>query len=152
VGIYRGINVYGLEKSISDTGYTNIHDGEARLAQIPHTVSTYVDQIIYVSWICCLIINYTLIFFFYQAYDSRNKFEIPKAFGEVPINASQNKDRDLLVTAAYIMIDVFKKIEHEHNTNTRRFNKRYGEDTFIHHFLTPWIDNIFHGEQYGCKW
>jgi hypothetical protein len=81
-----------------------------------------------------------------KAHASKDQGCIAITSGNILIKAGKaNNNRGTLIQAANIIIDVAKNIQRAYNHDFKN------EDTYIHQFLSPWINNVFYGEQFEVK-
>ena len=134
-----------------------MHNTEPMIICIPHIIAGYINRIIDVSLNMTFIYKgyiyiyiYTYFLLLYKVYYTKDKKEVAIAFVKILLDAGQvESENDVLITAANILIDLSKEISYQNRNNPKKINTRFGQDTFIHQHLTPWIDNIFHREMPG---
>jgi hypothetical protein len=77
--------------------------------------------------------------------------------GKVMIKAAEaTSNKDVLLKAANVLIDLTRQLtrqgQHHYISQQHQYDGGYGEDTFVHQVISPFLSNIFYGPNLGFKW
>lgn len=67
--------------------------------------------------------------------------------GKIIVRAAESGD-ELFMKSVNVVIDISKQLFRQ----SKQSSKYFGEDTFVHKLVSPFIDNIFYGSHLGYKW
>ncbi|ORX47445.1 hypothetical protein DM01DRAFT_1310313 [Hesseltinella vesiculosa] len=81
-----------------------------------------------------------------QAIETGDRFVMEKEFGSLLMKSSESK-KDNLVDTAHVLISLTRMM-----LAHKKVPKRGAEDTFVHRFVAPLIDNVFYGDKFGSYW
>lgn len=78
---------------------------------------------------------------------------LTKVRGEVLLLAAEETEsEDLLMMSANALTDITKQIVNIQPSDLSKKQYRSGEDTFIHNYLSPWLENVFLGPSLEREW
>ncbi|CAO3651980.1 unnamed protein product [Cunninghamella blakesleeana] len=82
-----------------------------------------------------------------EALSTKNERKILLTMGKMMVKAAESGN-DLFMKSVNVIVDLSKQLLRQQNKSPKYF----GEDTFIHKLVAPFIDNIFYGPHLGFKW
>ncbi|KAF7722497.1 hypothetical protein EC973_003089 [Apophysomyces ossiformis] len=88
---------------------------------------------------------------------SKDESKIMSVLGSNMVKAAEStRNKEVLLKASNVLMDLTRQLtrqmQHHQLHQYQQYDGRYGEDTFVHQLISPFLNNIFYGPNLGYKW